>query len=82
MNTTLSAWSGSRSSLKKSLMPSARVWAMPKGPARLGPMRLCMSEMTLRSNQIMSMTATIRAPKTTSTLMRTMRKTTQPTPLL
>ena len=54
---------------------------MPKGPARLGPMRLCMSEMTLRSNQIINMTETIRAPKTTSTLIKTMRNTTQPTPL-
>ena len=28
----------------------------PKGPARLGPIRFCMSEMTLRSNQIISIT--------------------------
>ena len=81
LKTNRSAWSGSRSSLKNSLIPSARVWAMPNGPARLGPIRLCMSEMTLRSNQIISMTDTIRAPKTTSTLIRTMRSTTQPTPL-
>ncbi len=81
LNTNRSAWSGIRSSLKNSLIPSAMVWAMPKGPARLGPIRLCMSEMTLRSNQIISMTDTIRAPKTTSTLMSTMRNTTQPTPL-
>ena len=81
LNTTRSARSGSRSSLKNNLIPSARVWAMPKGPARLGPMRLCMSEMTLRSNQIISMTETIRAPKTTTTLIRTMRNTTQSTPL-
>ncbi len=62
-------------------MPSAMVWAMPKGPARLGPIRLCMSEMTLRSNQIISITDTIKAPKTTRTLINTMRKTTQVTPL-
>ena len=55
---------------------------MPKGPARLGPIRLCMSEMTLRSNQIISMTDTIKKPKMTSTLMSTMRKTAQPTPLM
>ena len=67
--------------MKNNLIPSASVWAIPKGPARLGPMRLCMSEITLRSNQIMSITATIRATKTTTTLMTTMRKTTQPTPL-
>ena len=32
--------------------------ACPNGPARLGPMRFCMSPMILRSNQIMNMTAT------------------------
>ena len=68
--------------MKKSLIPSARVWAMPNGPARLGPIRLCMSEITLRSNQIISITDTIKAPNTTSTLMRTMRNTTHPTPLM
>ena len=35
-NTKRSARSGIRSSLKKSLMPSARVWRMPHGPARPG----------------------------------------------
>ena len=80
LNTNRSAWSGIRSSLKNSLIPSARVWAMPKGPARLGPIRLCMSEMTLRSNQIINMTDTIRTPKTTSTLTTTMSSTAQPTP--
>ena len=60
MKTARSALSGIRSSLKKSLMPSARVWAIPKGPARLGPIRLCMSEITLRSNQIINMTDTIK----------------------
>ena len=82
MKTERSALSGIRSSLKKSLIPSARVWAMPKGPARFGPMRLCMSEITLRSNQIISMTDTIKKPKMTSTLMSTMRNTTQPTPFM
>ncbi len=28
---------------------------MPHGPARFGPMRFCMSLMSLRSNQIMNM---------------------------
>ena len=37
-------------------MPSASVCRIPKGPARFGPIRFCMSEMTLRSNQIVSMT--------------------------
>ena len=81
MKTNRSAWSGIRSSLKKSLMPSASVWARPQGPARLGPMRLCMSEITLRSNQIISMTDTSRAAKATSTLMTTIRRTTQGVPL-
>ena len=58
MNTGLSARSGSRSSLKKNLMPSARVWRMPNGPARLGPRRFDMSACTLRSNQIMNSTET------------------------
>ena len=71
MKTKRSARSGSRSSLKNSLIPSARVWSSPHGPARLGPIRLCMSEMTLRSNQIMSMTDTSSTPKATSTLMTT-----------
>ena len=42
-----------RSSLRMSLIPSARVWSRPNGPQRCGPMRLCMSEIALRSNQIM-----------------------------
>ena len=50
----------------------------PKGPARLGPMRACMSEMTLRSNQIINMTETSRAPNATSTLMTTMSTPTSP----
>ncbi len=81
MKTNRSALSGIRSSLKNSLIPSASVWAMPNGPARLGPIRLCMSEMTLRSNQIISMTDTMSAPNTTRTLTATMASTTQPTPL-
>ena len=81
LKTNRSALSGIRSSLKNSLIPSARVWAIPNGPARLGPIRLCMSEMTLRSNQIISMTDTIRAPNTRRTLIRTMRTTCQFNPL-
>ncbi len=50
---------------------------MPKGPARLGPIRLCMSEITFRSNQIMSMTETSSAAKTTTTLITSIRITTQ-----
>jgi len=46
----------------------------------LGPIRACMSEMTLRSNQIMSMTDTIRTAKATTTLMTTINSTAQVTP--
>ncbi len=80
LNTNRSARSGSRSSLKNSLIPSARVWSSPHGPARLGPTRACMSEITLRSNQIMSMTDTNRAPKATTTLTSTTRSSAQCTP--
>ena len=50
--------SGSRSSLKNSLMPSASVCSTPHGPAMFGPTRFCMSAMSLRSNQIISITPT------------------------
>ena len=80
MKTTRSARSGTKSSLKNSLIPSASVCMIPNGPARFGPIRLCMSEITLRSNQIMSITDTISAAKTTNTLTRTIRYTASPTP--
>ena len=47
-----SAAVGVMPSLKKSLMPSASVMSMPRGPARTGPMRVCMSAITLRSIQM------------------------------
>ena len=47
-----SAVLGSDCSLKKSLMPSARLWNRPKGPARSGPTRFCILAMTLRRNQM------------------------------
>ena len=53
---------------------------MPKGPARFGPIRFCMSEMTLRSNQIINMTETSRTPNTTTTFTMTMSSTARPTP--
>ena len=59
---------GCRSSLKKSLMPSASVWSTPNGPARFGPMRFCMSPTSLRSNQIISIVATSSSTKTMTTL--------------
>ena len=40
--TQRSALSGSRSSLKNSLMPSASVCSIPNGPALFGPIRFCM----------------------------------------
>ena len=50
-NTGRSALSGIDCSLKNSLMPSASVWSTPNGPAFFGPIRFCMSAMTLRMNQ-------------------------------
>ena len=44
LNTNRSALSGSRSSLKNSLMPSASVCSRPYGPALFGPMRFCMPD--------------------------------------
>ena len=52
LNTVRSALSGIDCSLKNSLMPSASVWRMPHGPALSGPIRFCMSAMTLRMNQM------------------------------
>ena len=54
-------------SLKKSLMPSASVIRTPRGPARIGPTRVCMSAITLRSIQIRSITRISSAKKTTTT---------------
>ena len=67
-NTHLSAWEGSRSSLKNSFMPSARVCSNPFGPALLGPIRFCMPATTLRSNQTMNIVPTSASTKITSTL--------------
>ena len=80
LKTKLSACSGSRSSLKNSLMPSASDCRMPHGPARSGPMRLCMSEIALRSNQIIIVTAPMQTAKEMTTLMRTISSTAQFTP--
>ncbi len=51
-NTPRSAFVGVMPSLKKSLMPSASVIRMPRGPARMGPLRVCKSAITLRSIQM------------------------------
>ena len=63
--------------MKTSLVPSASVCSRPQGPARFGPIRLCMSEITLRSNQIISAVATSSATKATRHLMMTMSQTSQ-----
>jgi hypothetical protein len=65
--------------LKKNFMPSARVCRMPNGPARAGPMRFCMSPMTLRSNHTINMVATSRKTKTTTTLSSTISTTARST---
>ena len=51
-----SAVLGSDCSLKNSLMPSARLWSRPNGPARSGPTRFCILAMTLRRNQMYNST--------------------------
>src|SRR5262245_32603981 len=71
MNTARSAPFGMMSSLRASLMPSARDWRMPKGPTRFGPTRICMNATIRRSAQIRSSTVTTRKMKTTSALMST-----------
>ena len=66
-----SARSGINGSLKNNLMPSASVWRIPHGPARFGPMRFCMSPMTLRSNHTINIVAISKKTKTATTLMTT-----------
>src|SRR5689334_20547566 len=62
-------------------MPSASDWRSPKGPARLGPIRFCMSATTLRSSQMVMSTVTSRRAKTNSVLPMTMSTTVRSTPL-
>ena len=58
-NTTLSALAGMMSSLRRSLIPSAMLWAQPcQPPTRIGPKRTWMWALILRSHQIMNMDAT------------------------
>src|SRR5215217_1455921 len=77
----LSALLGRTSSLKNSLMPSARVWSTPKGPTRLGPTRVCMKATMRRSSQMVSSTVTIRAANTPTTLT-SMMNTSHTVPLI
>ena len=72
LKTNGSARSGTRSSLKNNLIPSARVCSNPNGPALFGPMRLPIPATTLRSNHTINMVATRPVTKTTSTLRMTM----------
>src|SRR5215217_1281789 len=77
----LSALLGRTSSLKNSLMPSARDWRTPKGPVRLGPTRVCMKATTRRSSQMVNSTVSIRAANTPTTLTSRMT-TSQIVPLI
>ena len=47
--TGLSTPAGISPSLRAILTPSARLCNMPSGPTRLGPTRICIQAMTLRS---------------------------------
>src|SRR2546423_163319 len=69
-NVARSAFRGTIGSLKKSLSPSARLVSSPQGPHRLGPIRLCMWAITLRSNQMMNTTSTLSTTKTMMILAR------------
>jgi hypothetical protein len=80
LNVKRSALSGTRSSLKKSLMPSARVWRMPQGPAIVGPTRFWKSEMTLRRNQMLSITATSKNANAATALSKVTGRASQTSP--
>ena len=82
MKTKRSERSGWMYSLKTSFRPSARVCMMPQGPALFGPMRFWKPAITLRSNQIIKMTAMSMTTKATTTLMRTMMTSRRPTPMI
>src|SRR5690625_1498984 len=69
--TTLSADRTRMSSLKASLMPSARLCSSPNGPHTLGPMRCCIRATTRRSNQILNSVSRTKITKTKTALSRT-----------
>ena len=50
--TSLSAFSGTMSSLIMSFRTSAIGWSRPCGPTRRGPSRTCMKAMILRSSSV------------------------------
>ena len=76
-----SAVLGSDCSLKKSLMPSARLWNKPKGPARSGPTRFCILAMTLRRNQMYISTESRSSTNTAIVLPMMIRTTVVSSPL-
>ena len=61
-------------SLNSSFTPSATVCRIPKGPARLGPMRFCMSATTLRSIHTSTSTTVSNSENAATTLMAASRK--------
>src|SRR5699024_6922905 len=69
--TTLSAERTRMSSLKASLMPSARLCSSPNGPHTFGPTRCCIRATTRRSNQILNSVSTTRTTKTRTALSST-----------
>jgi hypothetical protein len=73
-NAPISALRGLICSLKNSLSPSATVCRIPHGPARFGPIRLCMSESTLRSIHTLRTVTTNRSTNVARTRPRMIRK--------
>ncbi len=71
LKTVRSASEGIRSSFNNNFKPSASVWSRPNGPHRWGPMRLCISEIALRSNQIITITEVINSPRPSTHLTTT-----------
>ena len=59
LKSSLSAWRGRMSSLKKSLAASATGCRTPWKPTRFGPSRPCIKATTRRSSQIMTTTMTM-----------------------
>src|SRR5687768_17480926 len=52
VNSARSTPAGRNSSLNRNFIPSAMGWSNPRGPTRLGPMRSCTHDATLRSSRI------------------------------
>lgn len=56
LNKRVSPLDGRRFSLKSNLVPSARAWRIPKGPAYSGPIRCCIPADISLSNQTITST--------------------------